>query len=81
MHQAVADQSCFMSKVQDSSGATLTLLNGNNYLVAPGGNRVTAGQWRPLDKVQICRGNGSNSLITNISRDPHVTITAVRRNM
>jgi hypothetical protein len=80
MHPAVADQSCFMTKVQDSSGATLSLITGQGYLVTPGGDRVTAGQWRPLEKVQVCRGNGSSSVITNISHDPHETITAIKKN-
>jgi len=79
MHPAGADQSCYMTKVQNSTGATLSLITGQGYMVAPGGDRVTVGQWRPLDKVQVCRGRGSASLITNISRNPNVAIMAINR--
>jgi hypothetical protein len=74
-----ATPSCYMSKVQDSSGATLSLITGYYYLVVPGQDRVIAGQWRPLEKVEVCRAAGSNSKLTNISKTPPQSIIALRQ--
>ncbi len=74
-----ATPKCVMNKVQDSSGATVTLTNGFLYMVYPGGDRVTAGLWRPLDKVQVCRGPGSQSVMTNLSQAKPTTISVLRQ--
>ncbi len=68
---------CFMNTLQNSSGAYVTLSSGFAYLVAPGRDRVTAGQWMPLDKLQVCRAAGSASKITNLSKTPPNSITAI----
>jgi hypothetical protein len=75
-----ANPACAMIKLRDSSTNFVTLLNGFVYLVYPGRDRVAASQWLPLDKLQVCRSNGSASLITNFSKTPPVTITAIRQN-
>ena len=76
---AARTPNCVMNRVRDSSGAILTLTNGFRFLVNPGRDRVTAGQWRPLETVQVCRGRGSQSVITNVSRARPTTITALRQ--
>ncbi len=70
---------CFMNKVQNSSGATLTLSNGNIYMVTPGRDRIAVQLWAPLDKLQICRGAGSASIITNLSKPTPSSIQAFKQ--
>jgi hypothetical protein len=76
---AVAQQ-CAMSKLQNSSGATLSLITGQGYMVNPGYDRAAVGLWAPLDKVQICRAGGSSYKLTNLSKTPPVTITVYKMN-
>jgi len=75
-----AAQQCTMSKVQNSNGAMLLLVSGQSYTINPGRDRSTVAFWAPLDKVQVCRAGGSSYQITNLSRTPATTITALRRN-
>lgn len=77
---AAQSQPCFMGKLRNSSNAFISVSNGFVYLVVPGRDRVTAGQWTPLDKLQICRGKGSASLITNLTKTPPATITGLKQN-
>jgi hypothetical protein len=76
---AVAQQ-CTMGKVQNTTGATIRLNSGQNYMVMPGNNRSAVAFWAPLDKVQVCRAGGSSFEITNLSKTPPVTIKVLRQN-
>jgi hypothetical protein len=74
-----ATPNCVMNKVQNTTGATITLSNGFIYMVYPVRDRVNASLWNPLDKVKVCRGSGSESIITNISQAKPTTISVLRQ--
>jgi hypothetical protein len=75
-----AAQQCTTSRVRGSPGTFLTLTSGQTFQVNPGRSRTAVRMWLPLDNVKVCRGAGSSFNITNVSRNPPVTITALRRN-
>jgi hypothetical protein len=74
-----ATPNCVMNKVQNTTGATITLSNGIIYMVYPGRDRVNASLWNPLDKVKVCRGLGGESVITNISQAKPTTISVLQQ--
>jgi hypothetical protein len=67
-----------MSRVQDSSGAILTLNTGFTYQVYPGRDSVAAEFWQPLDHVRVCAYSGGIDQITDLSRPQSISILAVK---
>jgi hypothetical protein len=59
---------CYTAKLSNSSGVLLRLTNGLRFQVFPGAGRTAVTTWLPLDKLQVCRGNGGSYKITNLSR-------------
>lgn len=80
-HPARADSNaCFTSTLRSSPGAYVTLNTGGVYVITPGGGRTTVQTWLPLDKIQVCHATGSAWALTNLSRKPTKTVTALQRN-
>ena len=64
---------CYAAKLGNASGMFLRLTNGIRFQVVPGAGRTAVTIWLPLDRLQVCRRNGSSYLITNLSR-PHPSV-------
>jgi len=69
---------CYAAKLRNSSGMFLSLTNGQRFQVIPGAGRTEVTTWLPLDRVQLCRGNGSSAQITNLSQPHPRTVTVLR---
>lgn len=73
-----APGTCYAAKLRNSSGMFLSLSNGLRFQVLPGAGRMAVTTWLPLDRLQVCRGNGSISQITNLSRPRPSTVAGLR---
>ncbi|HYP64381.1 MAG TPA: hypothetical protein VEQ16_10850 [Acidocella sp.] len=69
-----------MARLRNSTGATLSLDNGQSFRVVPGAGRTTATTWLPRDRLEVCRVAGSKFSMTNLSRPRPTTIQALRQN-
>jgi hypothetical protein len=69
---------CYAAKLRNSSGVFLSLTNGLRFQVLPGAGRTAVTAWLPLDKLQVCRRNGSSYQITNLSRPRPSVVEGLR---
>ena len=73
-----APSNCYAAKLRNSSGVFLSLTTGLRFQVLPGGGRTAVTTWAPLDKLQVCRSNGSLYEITNLSQPHPSSVKAMR---
>ncbi len=71
---------CYAGQLRNSSGQFISLITGLRFQVVPGGGRMAVTTWLPLDKLQVCHGNGSSYEITNLSRPHPSTVKVLRVN-
>jgi len=69
---------CYAGQLRNSSGQFISLVTGLRFQVVPGGGRTAVTTWLPLDKLQVCHGDGNSYVITNVSR-PHASTVKVLR--
>jgi hypothetical protein len=71
---------CYAGQLRNSSGQFISLVTGLRFQVLPGAGRTAVTTWLPLDKVQVCHGDGSGYEITNLSRPHPSTVKVLRLN-